>query len=196
MSVQKIFLYNIIDVCRKQLRLFKTTYKGLLVEYCHAQRLQLPRYTTEEDKKNNVFRSSIRLNNQEYATTLWCTSKKFSEQAAAAVCCQQLGLSLQKRDPLSSTPSKKSCTESGDQKVKKQGQEVKSIGHAKDQSEQQDILNSQPVKEQEEVHNGMGAESSSSHTAGNASPSVVPSPSKDCSTDHQDKRYVNIAEQR
>ncbi|XP_041454358.1 tRNA-dihydrouridine(20) synthase [NAD(P)+]-like [Lytechinus variegatus] len=181
---------------RKQLRLFKTSYKSLLVQYCHAQRLQLPRYTTEEDKKNNVFRSSIRLNNQEYATTLWCTSKKFSEQAAAAVCCQQLGLSLQKRDPSSGTPSKKSCTKSGDQKVKKQGQEVKSKGQATDQSEQQDIVNSQPVEGQEEVCNGTGAESSSSQKAGDASPSTVPAPSKDCSTHHQDERYGDIAEQR
>eukprot|EP00057_Strongylocentrotus_purpuratus_P031319 XP_784269.3 PREDICTED: tRNA-dihydrouridine(20) synthase [NAD(P)+]-like isoform X2 [Strongylocentrotus purpuratus] len=183
---------------KKEMRLSKKTFKGVLIEYCHAKKLHPPHYTLEEDIENRVFRSSVIVDDQEYATTLWCTSKKYSEQGAAAVCCQQLGLSLQKKEPVTSTPSEKV------QSVTR-GQEVRVS------SEQCELLDGQPVGGKGEVCNGGGeeddvekAESCSSRLAGNAincstdplNDSEVPVLSKACSTDHQEARGIRTSEQR
>ncbi|KAF8571080.1 hypothetical protein P879_04160 [Paragonimus westermani] len=68
------------------------TPKQLLHEYCNQKKLEPPEFNTIEDREARLFYSTVRFERKLYENISGCKSKKYSEQAAALVCLEALGL--------------------------------------------------------------------------------------------------------
>ncbi|XP_071496815.1 tRNA-dihydrouridine(20) synthase [NAD(P)+]-like [Diadema antillarum] len=84
-----------VKIDKKMLRSARTSFKGLLLEYSHAMHWPRPSYVTEEEPAMRVYKSVVTMNCIQYTSSVWEKSKKNAEQAAAAVCAMELGLSLE-----------------------------------------------------------------------------------------------------
>uniref|UniRef100_F7EAG4 Dihydrouridine synthase 2 n=1 Tax=Xenopus tropicalis TaxID=8364 RepID=F7EAG4_XENTR len=68
------------------------TPKMLLLEWCRKRKLPQPVYHTVQRPVDKFFQSVVKVDEMQYASTLWDKSKKLAEQSAAIVCLHTLGL--------------------------------------------------------------------------------------------------------
>ncbi|OON23313.1 hypothetical protein X801_00772, partial [Opisthorchis viverrini] len=78
---------------RRYWPLHGTSPKQILYEYSNKMRIKAPEFHTTEDRESRLFFSTVLFDNKQFTNTSGCKSKKWSEQAAALVCLQFLGLS-------------------------------------------------------------------------------------------------------
>ncbi|KAG5448395.1 tRNA-dihydrouridine(20) synthase [NAD(P)+]-like protein [Clonorchis sinensis] len=78
---------------RRYWPLHGTSPKQILYEYSNKTRIKAPEFHTTEDRESRLFFSTVLFDSKQFTNTSGCKSKKWSEQAAALVCLQFLGLS-------------------------------------------------------------------------------------------------------
>ncbi|XP_041446048.1 tRNA-dihydrouridine(20) synthase [NAD(P)+]-like isoform X2 [Xenopus laevis] len=83
------------------------TPKMLLLEWCRKMKLPQPVYHTVQRPVDRFFHSIVKVDERQYASTLWDKSKKLAEQSAAIVCLHTLGLTEVKMNESDSVQNRK-----------------------------------------------------------------------------------------